>query len=308
LQAELLRIAELHELQDWPAEEHIDLLCEFAAGHLGWAALAVRWIGREVEWKGESPYIRQLVFEQVKDVRKGDLYDLYAFILARVIPDAAGEEEKSGCERVLGTLAILQTPQTIATIASLLPLGDPYNVLHFFRRISSIIVNGLEAVDSQTIPRPHKSFFDWICSCHPESRFRVDAELHHRHLSKRCLSILKTSLHFNIANVSTSDPLILLEKYGIDLDTSDGSLIPVPMLPLWNEMDTSVVYSCMAFFHHIAKAGQLDNDMLTELGFFLKNLFLSWIEVASTVSSSRRKYNFLIEPLKIVRDLIPVRC
>jgi hypothetical protein len=214
LQAELARIAELHELQDWPAGEHIDLLCEFAAGHLGWAALAVRWIGREVERKGESPYIRQSIFEQVKDVRRGNLYDLYAFILARVVPADAEEEEKVACERVLGTLTVLQSPQTIDTITSLLPPGEAYNVLHFFRRISSIIVSGLDAVDKQTVPRPHKSFFDWIRSNNPELRFRVDAELHHTRLSKRCLSILKASLHFNMANLVTSDPLVLLENMG----------------------------------------------------------------------------------------------
>jgi hypothetical protein len=293
----LTRIAKLHELHDWPAVEQVNLLSEFAAGHLGWAALAVRWIGREVEWKGESPYIRQLVFDQVKDVRKGDLYDLYAFILARVVPDAAGEAEKVGCERALGTLAVLESPQTITTITSLLPFEDTFNVLHFFRRMSSIIVSGLEVVDSQTVPRPHKSFLDWICSANAELRFRVDAELHHSRLSKRCLSILRTSLHFNMANLETSDPLILFEKYGIDIDAT--RIAP----PLWDEIDTSVVYSCKALFHHIAKAGQLDDAMLSELSFFSKNLFLSWAEVASTVSSV---WETLFEPLKIVCNLISV--
>jgi hypothetical protein len=57
LQAELARIAELYKLEEWPEVEHIDLLCEFAAGHLGWAALVVQWIGHEVERKGDSSYI-----------------------------------------------------------------------------------------------------------------------------------------------------------------------------------------------------------------------------------------------------------
>jgi hypothetical protein len=157
----------------------------------------------------------------VKGVRKGNLYDLYAFILARVVPDDAEEEEKAGCERVLGTLVALHSSQIIATITSLLLLGDTYNVLHFFRRISSIIVSGLEPVDNQTLPRPHKSFFDWICSHHPEPCFCIDVNSHHEHLSMRCLEILKLSLHFNMANLTTSDPLVLRGNFQIDIDSSN---------------------------------------------------------------------------------------
>jgi hypothetical protein len=278
LQAELARIAELYELQDWPAVEHVDLLCDFAAGHLGWAALAIRWIGREVEAEGESAYIRQSVFEQVRDVRKGDLYDLYAFILARVVPDDAKEKDKVGCERVLGTLAVLQSPQTIATITSLLPIGDTYNILHFFRRISSIITSGLEVVERQTIPNPHKSFIDWVCSGHPESRFRIDAKTQHKRLSMRCLEILKASLHFNMANLVTSDPLLLLEKNQIDLDSPSSA-----HTRLWDQTDPSIVYSCTTLYYHIAAAGQLCSALLDELTFFFQHLFLSWAEVACSV-------------------------
>jgi hypothetical protein len=299
LQAELSRIAELYDLSNWPSAEHIDHLCEFAAGHLGWAALAVRWIGREVGRKGESQYIRQFVFEEVKAVRKGNLYDLYAFILARVVPDDADEEEKLGCQRVLGTLAILQDPQPIATITSLLPSGEMYNVLHLFRRISSIIVNGLEAVDFQTIPRPHKSFFDWICSNHAEPRFRIDVKTRHKDLSMRCLEILKTSLHFNMADLATSDTLVLLERYGIDWKSDDWDYFS--NLPLYEDLDPSIVYSCKGLFYHIAGAGQLESDVVSGLAFFFANLFLSWVEVVCVVQA-----NFDTEAFDLVRNLILV--
>jgi hypothetical protein len=298
LQAELARIAELHDLPNWPSAEHIDLLCEFAAGHLGWAALAVRWFRDEVRREGESPYIRQLVFEQVKTVRKGDLYDLYAFILARVVPDDAKEEEKVRYQRIFGSLAILERPQTITTISSL--LGATYNVLHYFRRIGSIIVNGLEAVDIQTIPRPHKSFFDWICSNHPEPRFRIDIKVQHKQLSMGCLEIPKTSLHFNMANLATSDTLVLLEEYEIDADTR----FPFPRL--YDGLDPSIVYSCNDLFHHIAEAGQLDSDLVSGLDFFFRSLFLSWAEVACARRLSYEEFTAFMKSLEIVRNSIPV--
>jgi hypothetical protein len=297
LQAELARIAELHDMPNWPSAEHVDLVCEFAAGHLGWAALAVRWFGDEVRREGESPYIRQVVFEQVKAVRKGDLYDLYAFILARVVPDNAKEEEKVRYQRIFGTLAVLETPQTISTIASL--LGATYNVLHYFRRISSIIVNGLEAVDSQTIPRPHKSFFDWICSSHPEPQFRIYVKTQHKDLSMKCLDILKASLHFNMADLATSDTLVLLEQYGIDWNSKTWR--HSPNLPLYEHLDPSIIYSCTSLFHHIAEGGQLDSDIASGLAFFFANLSLPWIEVMCA-----GQFYFDTESFDFVRNLIPV--
>jgi hypothetical protein len=298
LQAELTGIAELYDLSNWPSAEHIDRLCEFAAGHLGWAALAVRWIGREVGRKGESQYIRQFVFEEVKAVRKGNLYDLYAFILARVVPDDAEEEEKFGCQRVLGTLSILRNPQTIATITRLLPSGEMYNVLHFFRRISSIIVNGLEAVDLQTTPRPHKSFVDWICSNHAEPRFRIDVKAQHKYLSMGCLEVLRTSLHFNMADLATSDTLVLFKQYHIGSPQWRGS-----KRLLYDHLDPSIIYSCGSLFHHIAEAGQLDSDIVSGLAFFFSNMFLSWAELVACA----RQFDFDFQTqLNIVGNLIPV--
>jgi hypothetical protein len=265
----------------------------------------VRWIAREVETEGESPYTRQSVFEQVKEVRKGDLYDLYAFILARVVPDDAKEKDKVGCEMVLGTLAVLQPPQTIATITSLLPIGDTYNVLQFFRRISSVIVNGLEAVDSQTTPRPHKSFFDWICSNHPESRFRINVKTHHERMSMRCLEILKMSLHFNMADLATSDPLVLLGNFGIDSDSPNFWDSWDAKGLLWSQIDSSVVYSCNTLFSHIAAAGQLCSVVLDGLPLFFKHLFLSWTEVACT-SRGRFESDSYLNEMESVHTLITV--
>jgi hypothetical protein len=251
LQADLAGIAELWQLPNWPLEEHIGLLCEFASGHLGWAALAVRWIGQEVRRERDSVHIRETVFEQVKTVQKGNLYDLYEFILTRVIPIDSTKVEKERYQKIFGTLAILQTPQTIATITSL--LGAKYDTTHYFRRISSIIDSGLEAVNIQTIPRPHKSFFDWICS-DANSRFYVDVKTQHKDLSVRCLEILKTSFYFNMVDPVTLNTIVPLEQCDIEVD---GPHWERPRLPLYDHLDPSIVYSCTSLFHHIAEAGQL---------------------------------------------------
>jgi hypothetical protein len=60
--AELQKLVERCELPGWPKPDQVDLLCDYAAGHLGWASLAVRWIGREAELKGDTPYFSCSLF------------------------------------------------------------------------------------------------------------------------------------------------------------------------------------------------------------------------------------------------------
>jgi hypothetical protein len=285
LGAELIRIAELHELPNWPESRHVDLLSEFAAGHLGWAALAVRWIAREVEQKGNSKYIRESVFESVKQVQKGDLYDLYAFILSRVVPEDAEEAVQSGCRLVLGSLAVMRELQTIETTITLISLGDTFDILHFFKRISSIILSGLEIVDAKTIPCPHKSFIDWITSNYLETRFRIQTKEHHDRFVLRCFVIIKTSLHFNMAGLATSD---LLD------DESRGRFC--------DHMQSDVLYACCALLYHLREAKELTDSTMEDLVFIFKHCFLPWTEVTCTLVPEPN----LMEQIEKVRDLVPV--
>ena len=109
-----------------------------------------------------------------------------------------------------------------------------------------------------------------------------------------------------MADLVTSDPLVLLESFGIDIDRFDR--LSTVKAPLWDQSDPSIVYSCTALFHHIAGARQLCRSILDELAFFSKHLFLSWMEVALNVSgypaSDLENVHHLI--LVCVDDLIEI--
>jgi hypothetical protein len=152
LETELQRIATLYQLIEWPWPEQVGMLCDHADGHLGWAALAIRWISREVGQKGDTTCTRETVFDNVRELRKGNMYDLYDFILNQVVPSTAEEEQLTGCHKTLGVLAFQEGHQSVRTLTILIDLGKSFDVLHFFRRISSIIISGFDVVDEKTVP------------------------------------------------------------------------------------------------------------------------------------------------------------
>jgi hypothetical protein len=297
-EVKLPEIAELNQLQDWPMPESIDLLCECAAGHLGWASLAIRWIGREVEVMGNTPYVRGPIFESVKTVRQGSVYDLYRFILERVIPENATATSVEGCQATLGCLATVEQPQTIGTMITLLSL-ESFDVLHFFRRISSVIINSMEPIIEDTTPHPHKSFIDWISSVYPHPRFRIQVEKHHEIMANRCLDVLKSSFRFNILDIGTSDPLL-----GRQYNENDVLPLLLETLPRHVVPPAQVQYACYALLHHLCNTRNLPTIVLDEVETFFKNSLLAWMEVISMVREGDHIRNALHSSLD---TFIPVR-
>ena len=122
VRAKLKELAEFHEWNDWPSEVQVSLLCRLAAGHLGLAATALRWIASEFESEGRAR--RDEVIEEVSQLGTGEIDDLYAFIIRRILPrqDPARKRYLKGLKKVLGCLVDLQERLDIGTISILLSL------------------------------------------------------------------------------------------------------------------------------------------------------------------------------------------
>jgi WD40 repeat protein len=226
---------------------------------------------------GNTTYTRETVFDDVRELRKGNMYDLYAFILERVVRDDAKEEQLMGCRKTLGILACQKDRQSIRTLTTLINSGRSFDVVHFFRRISSVIVSNFDVIDEESVPRPHKTFVDWIFFNYSASgnRFQVDIGLH---LATRCIDIMNSELHFNMANVHSSAPY----HPAVDPDRSQ-TLIPHSAIP------AHIRYVCQNGFSHFYDH-PTDNDednvlssfvfqYTPKLVFFLQNTLLYWLEV-----------------------------
>jgi hypothetical protein len=305
LEDKLSQIRQCYHLShEWPRAMQVEQLCEHAAGHLGWATLAIDWIGGEVRRRGNTEYTREEVFNFVQRIRKGNIYDLYKHILCRVLDEAesqpfsdAASKYIKDCQITLGCLVVLEEPQTVDTIIHLVQDSlEDFDVVHFFGRISSIITSGIEPVSTATIPRPHRSFYDWITSNVAEQFYISDIKDNHGELALRCLRILRSSLHFNMANIETSEhvqPHIYIKRPRQWFDRLEGHVA------------TYVIYACTAMTFHLSQGNNVTcQSVLQELDYFCKGFLLFWLEVACMNQVSY----LLAAQLYAIIEMLPVRC
>ena len=202
VRAKLRDLAKVYEWNDWPNEIQVRQLCQLAAGHLGWAATALRWIARQIEYEGSAR--RDEVIEEVSQLGTGEIDELYTFILRRILPpqDPALKRYLKGLKTVLGCLVVLQEPLDIGSISILLSLDD-FDVPHCMKRISSLIVDGIEPVTERTVPKVHKSVVDYLVSSRPDPDLRINPTKQHHSLTTTCFESLRW-LTFNVGDVKSS--------------------------------------------------------------------------------------------------------
>ena len=255
LRKELQRIAEApnRRWQGWPSEKQLKELIVLANGHLGWTKTALRWIERRLE--GVFADQKDTVLEEVEDLGTGDLDTLYGAILCKAF---VFDEVIAVAQQVLGCLAVLEKPLSISTISTLLALPES-RVLHIFEKISSVIVEGTDPVTLAMVPRPHKSFIDYVTE-RAQSPFRISVVEHHHALATACFQIMldRNQLHFNMENWVTS-----YDDHGT------------------SGIKAHVIYACSSFAHHLQGA-QKTTVFYSMIDEFIKNQFLFWFEVMMT--------------------------
>jgi hypothetical protein len=241
---------------------------------------ALRWIASQLEWEGSDR--RDEVIEEVSQLGMGELDELYAFILLRILPpqDPARKRYLIGLKTVLGCLVVLQEPLDIATISTLLSLHD-FNIPHCMKRISSLIIDGTEPLTEMTVPRVHKTVVDYLVSSRPHHDLRIDPTEHHHTLTTACFETIQKELTFNIGGITTSH------------DVDEISSIP---------LSQDITYSCRWFGHHLENGGERAT-LVPDVEKFMKSHFLQWLEV---LSLQKLVYSVAVSTLKILEKQIKV--
>ena len=99
---------------------------------------AIRWITSQIRYEGSARPPRRdsdKVIEEVSQLGMGELDELYAFILDRILPPPEDHKARKrylkGLKTVLGYLVVFQKPLDIGTITMLLSLSpDDFDVPH----------------------------------------------------------------------------------------------------------------------------------------------------------------------------------
>jgi len=202
LRRKVSQIVSDHDLNwgEWPGEEGMALLSVRASDLFIWAATAVKFLQDQIEEYGTE------CLDEVLNVLIGDALEginaLYGRILRFTHNKHPTDWDFEKFRRIVGAIIVLQEPLCLEDLVELLdlrqtPSSRPVDLVHFVRRLRTVLVAGAGAVDAKTVPRLHKSFFEFITSPdvfaakdgHPyiDGRFCVDAELAEAQIALRCL-------------------------------------------------------------------------------------------------------------------------
>ncbi|KAG6914022.1 hypothetical protein DXG01_002890 [Tephrocybe rancida] len=177
--------------QIWPGEERMDLLTKRAAGLFIWAVTAAKFFEEQVEsWGTEC---LDDLLDNLNSDGMSDINTLYNLILSITYKKKTDDWAFESFRRLIGAIATLHEPLCLDDIKQLLHLqrsksASPADVFKFVKDPRTVLVTGTGVIDGRTVPRIHKSFFEFITSDgRVDSHFRVDVMSSHLELGFACL-------------------------------------------------------------------------------------------------------------------------
>ncbi|KAG6907799.1 hypothetical protein DXG01_007338 [Tephrocybe rancida] len=203
LRRKIARIVEDNDLnwEDWPGDKRMDTLTLRASGLFIWAVTVSKFIQEQIDTMGTE--CLDDVLDMLDTGTLGDINTLYSIILRETYKTTSNGWEFMKFRRIVGAIVDLCEPLCLEDLGALLglrqtPSSSPVDIVTFVRRLRTVLVAGTGAIDKATIPRLHKSFYEFITSQHADSRFRVDLEGTNGELAVCCL------LQFKSAHLTTA--------------------------------------------------------------------------------------------------------
>ncbi|KAI9784843.1 MAG: hypothetical protein M1839_001573, partial [Geoglossum umbratile] len=257
-------------LADWPGEKNIQTLVELATPLFIFAATVCRFVA-DPRWDPRKRLAHILEYQTASQASKLDR--TYLPILNQLLVDQDEvEKEKLAIDfqEVVGTIAVLASPLSIISLASLLgiPEDDVACRLDLLHSVLSIPTNRAAPVRLL-----HLSFRDFLLDRQKreKSLFWVDERKTHEKIAGKCIQLMSISkcLRKNICNLQ--GPGTLQSKI-------DSQFIDV-CLP------AEVRYACRYWVYHLeqSKSGICDND---QVHIFLREHLLHWLEAMSLLGNA----------------------
>jgi hypothetical protein len=197
LQDQIQKIATKHKLGEWPGKEDMQKLYRQASGLFVWATTAVAYIGSRIKVSG-SEYLDE-VLGQLNVEGMGNINKLYHVILDNMYRDQTNPWLFETFRRVVGAIVVLNTPFSVGVLAKILDLRRvdsknpskihrPVDMLNFVRQLRTVLVAGTDEITQETIPRLHKSFFEYVTSKDIKPDLKVSLPMSHKEVAFKCLN------------------------------------------------------------------------------------------------------------------------
>jgi hypothetical protein len=258
----------LSEMEQWPGEARMQILCDKASGLFIWAVTAVRYIRSRIEAEGS-----QCLDEVLDDLNTGGRHGinkLYSAILQRTCASDEDGRQSEIFRRIVGTIITLREPQSLVGLRGLLDLHiagtrRSIDVNRFVCRFRSVLVVGTGDIDDTTVPRLHKSFVEFITTA-CDNRFQVNTTTSSTALAIQCFRQLN-SLRHDMCEIQP------LGKFNAD--------IPDLSSRIERHLSPPFRYACRFWAIHLSRSeGREDTVQQLFRDFFYQHL-LHWVEVMS---------------------------
>ncbi|KAH9921270.1 hypothetical protein B0H21DRAFT_201833, partial [Amylocystis lapponica] len=248
---------------DWPGKTTMEILLKKAAGLFIWASTAVIFVDQHDEDPRDQLEI--ILTSRNREETESSLDSLYETVLQTMrIWSKPHSRIAVNWHKVLGLLVVAKAPLTDVMIDEMLDLKDAQCSQLFFQQLRSL----LNWSPGHTVQLVHASIADYLTDrsrCGDKPWF-IDIAIHNDNMTRACLHIMQTQLHFNICNLETS--------YVFNKDVSDLS----------QRIDINISgelsYSCQFWPDHFANSMFRQDTCDLVVDFFSRYL-LFWIEVMS---------------------------
>ncbi|KAG6830997.1 hypothetical protein H0H92_013469 [Tricholoma furcatifolium] len=198
LRRKMASIVEENDLnwEEWPGEKRMESLTTRASGLFIWAVTTAKFIQEQIDTMGTE--CLNDVLDMLDTGALGDINTLYSIILLQTYKSPSNAWEFEKFRRIVGAIVVLCEPLCLNELGTLLDLrqtasSSPVDLIHFVRRLRTVLVAGTEEINETTIPRLHKSFYEFITSPHAQNQFHIDLEQANGELAVCCLTMLRNA-------------------------------------------------------------------------------------------------------------------
>jgi hypothetical protein len=274
----------LHELAErqgieqdgWPTDEHLDLLCERAAGLFVYAVATLKFLDHSFTPPNEQLDLilrtpGSTTHEGQAGLQLGTTLDsLYLSTLQNAFSRTSTKDDEK-VHLVIGVVVLAVNPLPPSAIATLVNLGKQ-QVVNLLRLIQSFLTLP-EDPDLPVLPF-HKSFPDFITDpmrC-PNGKFYISPQTGHLKLAQHCLRLMNDSLEQN---------LLSLPNYALNSEVGDMQA------RIKNHTSTALQYACRSWHNHLTEVRGDTTSIIPTLQSFLQKRFLAWLEVLSVIGATR---------------------
>ena len=279
-------------VEGWPTEKQLDMLCCRAAGLFVYAVATINFIDHK--FKNPSDRLDMIMGSpecttheaRVKLKTYTSLDNLYMSIFQEAFLEN-DDDDNAMVRSVLSTVVLAANPLSQSAITALTGLHSNH-VQCLLGLIQSLLI--IPEDPNDPVQPFHKSLPDFITdpSRCVDTRFHVPPH-YHLNLALNCLEIMVKLLKRNMC---------CIPDYALNSEVKD-----LPEKIKAGGIPGALEYACRSWYKHLIVAKDKTADMVTTLHHFLEGKFLFWLEVLSVLGAVGDALHALIKTTEWLNEV-----